>query len=195
MKTKRVFAYIIDIFLISFLASIIFAIAYKDTNYAEYMEKNKMYLDNIRKSGSSDPDNKELVDIVYDLSKTEIPLSIITLGATVLYFGIISFVFNGKTIGKKMMKIQVVPLKGKKLNPGLYMLREIILTNSLFKLLDIINISLASKSNWLIYNTVLTYAENLVIVVLLGVMIFRTDERSLHDLICQTNVVEIEKTK
>ena len=195
MKTKRVFAYIIDIFLISFLASIIFAIAYKDTNYAEYMEKNKMYLDNIRKSGSSDPDNEKLVDIVYDLSKTEIPLSIITLGATVLYFGIISFMFNGKTIGKKIMKIQVVPLKGKKLNPGLYMLREIILTNSLFKLLDIINISLASKSNWLVYNTVLTYAENIVIVVLLGVMIFRTDERSLHDLICQTNVVEIEKTK
>ena len=195
MKTKRVFAYIIDIFLISFLASIIFAIAYKDTNYADYMEKNKMYLDNIRKSGSSDPDNEELVDIVYDLSKTEIPLSIITLGATVLYFGIISFMFNGKTIGKKIMKIQVVPLKGKKLNPGLYMLREIILTNSLFKLLDIINISLASKSNWIVYNTVLTYAENLVIVVLLGVMIFRTDERSLHDLICQTNVVEIEKTK
>ena len=195
MKTKRVFAYIIDIFLISFLASIIFAIAYKDTNYAEYMEKNKMYLDNIRKSGSSDPDNEKLVDIVYDLSKTEIPLSIITLGATVLYFGIISFMFNGKTIGKKIMKIQVVPLKGKKLNPGLYMLREIILTNSLFKLLDIINISLASKSNWLVYNTVLTYAENIVIVVLLGVMIFRTDERSLHDLICQTNVVETEKTK
>ncbi len=195
MKTKRVFAYIIDIFLISFLASIIFAIAYKDTNYAEYMEKNKMYLDNIKKSGSSDPDNDKLEDIVYDLSKTGTPLSIITLGATVLYFGIISFMFNGKTIGKKIMKIQVVPLKGKKLNPGLYMLREIILTNSLFKLLDIINISLASKSNWLVYNTVLTYAENLVIVVLLGVMIFRTDERSLHDLICQTNVVEIEKTK
>jgi len=195
MKTKRIFAYMIDMVLISFIASIIFAIAYKDTNYAEYMEKNSMYLETFRQSGSADPSTDDLVEIVYDLNKTETPLLIITLGLTVFYFGIFSFLYNGKTIGKRIMKIQVVPIKGKKLNPGLYMLREIILTNSIFKLLDIINVTVATKSTWMVCNTVLTYCENIVIIVLLGVMIFRNDERSLHDIICKTNVVEMKNEK
>lgn len=195
MKTKRIFAYIIDIVLISVVANLIFGWAYRNTNYAEFLDKNKMYIDQLTKYGSTEPTEEELIDIVYDLNKIESPLLIITLGLTVFYFGIVSFMFNGQTIGKKIMHIKVVPMKGKKLNPGLYMIRELILTNSIFKLLDIINVSVASKPTWAVCNTILTYCENFTIIILLGVMIFRNDERSLHDIICKTNVIELEKEK
>lgn len=195
MKTKRIFAYIIDIVLISVVANLIFGWAYRNTNYAEFLDKNKMYIDQLTKYGSTEPTEEELIDIAYDLNKIESPLLIITLGLTVFYFGIVSFVFNGQTIGKKILHIKVVPMKGKKLNPGLYMIRELILTNSIFKLLDIINVSVASKPTWAVCNTILTYCENFTIIILLGVMIFRNDERSLHDIICKTNVIELEKEK
>ena len=83
-------------------------------------------------SGSSNYSEDDLINIMYDINKAEIPLAIIEFGITIFYFGILSYIFNGQTLGKKIFKLRVVPINGKKLNPGLYLLREIILTNSLF---------------------------------------------------------------
>ena len=190
MKAKRIFAYIIDFFIISCISTIIFQIAFKTNSYEEYVNKTEAYYKELVSSGSTEYTEEDLVNILYDISKAQIPLTIIQFGLTVLYFGILSFVANGKTLGKKIFNLRVVPIKGKKLNPGLYFLREIILTNSIFNLLSIINISLCGVKKWYFFNSIITNAKTVVVIILLGFLIFREDERSLHDIICKTKIVE-----
>ena len=190
MKTKRLFAYITDMFIISIISTLIFQIAYKNTAFQEYEEKTEYYVNEIRNSGSADYSEDDLVNILYDINKIQIPKQIIEFGLTIFYFGILSFILNGKTLGKKILKIRVVPIKGKKLNAPLYFLREIILTNSIFKLLAIINISLCGVEKWYLFNGIITNLETVVIIALLGTLIFREDERSLHDVLCKTKVIE-----
>ena len=190
MKTKRIFAYIIDFFIINFLSTLIFKVAFNNSAYENYEDKVTAYYKELASSGSTDYTEEDLMKIIYNIQKDQIPLSIIQFGLTVLYFGIISFMTNGLTIGKKILKIRVVPVEGKKLNPGLYFLREIILTNSIIDLLSIINISLCGVEKWYLLNSIITNLGTLTTLILLGFMIFREDERSLHDIICKTKVIE-----
>ncbi len=195
MKIKRILAFITDIFIISVISQLIFEVAFKNTSYEEYTNNFETYMKSMTQTGSADLTKDELIELNYNLNKSQSPYLIINLGLTVLYFGIISYLWNGKTLGKSILKIRTVPVKGKRLKPHLYMLREIIKTNSIFKLLAIINIMFASKNTWFTLNSVITNCETLVIVVLIGFLIFREDERSLHDILCQTNVIEEKKVE
>lgn len=189
MKVKRIIAYFIDFMIISFVSTIIFQIVFKNS-YEEYNEKTEAYMQEIVRLGSSDPTEEFIINSMYDINKAGITLSIIEFGLTILYFGIISYITKGQTLGKKILKLRVVPIKGKNLNPGLYFLREVILTNSIFNFLGIINISLCSASRWYVFNNVITNTKTFITIILLGFLIFREDERSLHDIICQTKVIE-----
>ena len=193
MKVKRIIAYLIDMFIISLLANIIFSLAFPN-NFEKYNEKADEYVERILSFGSADIAEDELMDMNYTLSKLQAPNLIIKLGLTILYFGILSFMWNGKTLGKKILKIRVVPIKGKKLNPPLYLLRGILITNSLFNLIDIINTSVFKGEMWNGFASMISYGKMIMSVMIIGVMIFRDDERGLHDLICRTKVIE-EKPK
>ena len=193
MKIKRIIAYLIDMFIISLLANLIFSLAFAN-NFEKYNEKADEYVERILSFGSADIAEDELMDMNYTLSKLQTPNLIIKLGLTVLYFGILSFMWNGKTLGKKILKIRVVPIKGKKLNPPLYLFRGILITNSIFNLIDIINTSVFTGEMWNGFAGMISYGKMLMSVMIIGVMIFRDDERGLHDLICRTKVIE-EKPK
>ena len=193
MKIKRIFAYLIDMFIISLLANIIFSTAFSN-NFEKYNEKANEYVERILSFGSADIDEEELMNMNYTLSKLQSPNLIIKLGLTILYFGILSYMWNGKTLGKKLLKIRVVPIKGKKLNPPLYLFRGILITNSIFNLLDILNTSIFTGEMWNGFAGMISYGKMLMSAMIIGVMIFRDDERGLHDLICRTKVVE-EKPK
>ena len=190
MKAKRVFSYIIDFLIISFISNILFQVIFKTSSYEEYIEKSESYFKELVSSGSTEYTEEDLIIIMHDINKAQIPLAIIEFGMTIFYFGIISFIAKGKTLGKQIFKLRVVPTEGKQLNPGLYFLREIILTNSVFNLLEIINISLCGTNKWYMFNSFITNSKLLITIILLGFLIFREDGRSLHDIICKTKVIE-----
>lgn len=192
MKVKRIIAYIIDIFIISMLSYLLYTSIF--TNNAElYQEKSESYLKEIIYSGSSELDENELINMNYELAKLQNPRLIINLGLSIFYFSILSYIWNGKTLGKKLLKIKVVPIKGKNLNSALYILRGILITNSIFNLLDIINTYAFTGMTWYKVQEMIAYGKIILSSSIIGVMIFRDDERGLHDLICKTNVIEDKK--
>lgn len=195
MKIKRIVAYIIDIFIISFISSALFLLPIFKNDYKNYVNITKEYTSAILNAGSEGLDYDIELDYLYNMTKSSQPLNIITCGLIFLYFGIFSYLLKGQTIGKKIMKIKVVPIKGKKLNVNLYMIRTILLNNLLLRIASIISIIYLSKSNWIIADTIISYISNAVIFLILGFMVFRDDERGLHDIICQTNVIECKKEK
>lgn len=195
MKLKRITAYILDILFVYFIAAALFMLPIFKNDYKNYMDTTTEYIEYIATLGSGEADRDIELDYVYSISKSSQPLSIITCGLLFLYFGVFAYILKGQTLGKKIMKLKVVPDKGKTLDVNLFMIRAIILTNLLPKIASIIVLTKLSPSNWLIAENIISEISNIITFLILGFMIFRDDERGLHDLICKTKVVESNKEK
>mgnify|MGYP003309753908 CR=1 FL=1 len=92
---------------------------------------------------------------------------------------------------KKIFKIKVVGVKNK-IQPHLFMLRSIILTNFIPNLVSIIVLILGTKEMWLSVNNVVVYINYFISFIIIGFMIFREDERGLHDILCDTEVIDLK---
>ena len=192
MKIKRILAYIVDVFIITLISSFLFSTIFK-SDYERHYDLGQGYLKEILDRDENSISQDRIVEMNYNLSQLQIKSNIIRFGLTIVYFCFISFAWNGKTIGKKILKIQVVPIKGKKLNPPLFFLREILITNSFFNLLDIINTSVCGLTKWATFTEIISIGKFIAYGLILGFIIFRDDERGLHDVICKTNVVSEKK--
>lgn len=191
MKIKRVFAYIIDygiVYLISALLLMIPVFSYDQEKYLEYYKEYTTIPEQI----TEETINNQYT-ILYKMTKLSKNSLVIEGIVTFTYFGIVAYLLKGQTIGKKAQKIKVVPLEGKELNPHLFMLRSVILTNLIPKIASIIAIMTLKEKQWILASGIISNISMTITFTLIAFLIFREDERSLHDIICKTKVIEVNK--
>lgn len=191
MKIKRVFAYIIDygiVYLISALLLMIPVFSYDQEKYLEYYKEYTTIPEQI----TEETINNQYT-ILYKMTKLSKNSLVIEGIVTFTYFGIVAYLLKGQTIGKKAQKIKVVPLEGKELNPHLFMLRSVILTNLIPKIASIIAIMTLKEKEWILASGIISNISLTITFTLIAFLIFREDERSLHDIICKTKVIEVNK--
>lgn len=193
MKIKRIFAYIIDIIIVSFISSMIFSLPMFKQDYKNYEIATNEYLAEINEAGSAEVDEDVLLSLQYDVYKSSTSLLIIKTGLLIIYFGIFGYFMHGQTIGKKLFNIKIVSNSEKNLNPGLFLLREILVTNFIPELLSLILLIVCSQNFWTTASLYVSYASYILTFLLVGFMIFREDERGLHDVICNTKVIDVKK--
>lgn len=195
MKIKRIIACLIDIVIVSIISGFLVIIPIFKYNATEHNKMYEEYFNQIISSGSAEVDEDSIKEFAFNFNREGVPLEIVTTAVMVLYFGIAGYLSNGTTIGKKLMKIKIVPAKGKNLNPSLFILREIILFGILFRLITIgLTISINSYNEWYdIYNTV-SNISTITTFIIYGFIIFRDDERGLHDLIANTKVISTKES-
>jgi len=243
---KRICAYIIDLFLVLIIASLVSSIpvlnknmddyqntyeeyeveyneyidylelleeAYKDEEITEE-EYNKIveieaykeiikdeYEDNKISKGEYkeiiEEVNEEFNEIVedydYELSKTGVSNSVITLVCTLLYFGVIQYFLKGQTIGKKILKLKVVSASDKELNILNYILRSLIVNDVLLNIVGILFLVLTSKSVYLQANNIVGILISITEAVIIFLVMTREDQRGLHDLLFNTKVISTEE--
>lgn len=193
MKIKRVFAYIIDwaiVCLISAFLVLIPALSYDQEKYIEYY---KEYTTIPKQITQETIDNK--YSILYKMTKLSKNSLVVEAVVTFSYFGIAAYLMKGQTLGKKIQKIRVVPQDGKNLNPHLFMLRSIILTNLIPQIASICAILILKEKQWITASGIISNISLAITLTLIAFLIFRNDERSLHDLICKTKVIEANREK
>lgn len=191
MKIKRVFAYIIDygiVYLISALLLMIPVFSYDQEKYLEYYKEYTTIPEQI----TEETINNQYT-ILYKMTKLSKNSLVVEGIVTFTYFGIVAYLLKGQTIGKKAQKIKVVPLEGKELNPHLFMLRSVILTNLIPKIASIIAIMTLKEKQWILASGIISNISLTITFTLIAFLIFREDERSLHDIICKTKVIEVNK--
>lgn len=193
MKIKRIFAYLLDIFFVSLISSFIVMIPIFNYNAPTIQEKTNEIYDSLLNTGSSDPDEDILIEKLYNLEKESSSLTVVTAFVTFIYFGVIGFINNGQTLGKMITKLRVVPIKDNKLNPGLYIIRTLLITSIIPQIINIASLSLMNANTWYNLTGIVSQVQEFFFLIILGFMIFRDDERGLHDIICQTKVIEAKK--
>jgi uncharacterized RDD family membrane protein YckC len=186
MKYKRVLAYCIDMIIVMFISSFIFSLPFFENDYNNYLELS----DKLTSSFNDDEmTNGELINLEYDLNKAGSNLFIIKLGVTFFYFGILGFLFNGRTLGKRIFRLRIIPMGTVDLRPGLFILRAIIVDNILFDGISVLSLILGSKGVWLLVNGLVSFLSYILSFILLIFMFVRDDGRSLHDLLCRSAVI------
>ena len=203
---KRVFAYMIDFVIIVVITSLLSGVKALNPKYEEYQaaytEYMEMYNEIIQSSNSSYTITPQMESVMYDVARYSISMSIIELSVIVLYFTMFPFLFQGQTIGKKLLKIRIVHKdEGKK--PGFvnYLLRAILyplFTSGIFYCavtltLNILGLVIFKQTHFVNINKTV-----LMIGIVWGYIdtfscVFRKDGRPLHDLIANTKIEYIKK--
>ena len=192
MKLKRIVAYLLDFFLVTFISTLLFYLPVFRSDFEEYNKYSQTEVDIVTGKEEKEYSEDELNTLEYNLNRSMLPVLIINLGMLNIYFGILQYCFNGQTLGKKLMKIRVVSNEKGKINPSLFMLRSILVSNSIPSLINILLLLFVSKESWVEYYSYCGLLQSTLTLLMLGFVVFRKDERGLHDLISNTKVIKKE---
>lgn len=204
IKLKRFTAYLIDLIIISLLITLLGQIKFLNPFESKYenvaKEYETYYEDNFSDSKSlslNDLTEKKYLNLIHDLSYYSMSYTIIEIIVIILYFTLFPLFFNGQTIGKKICKIKIINnIENKKLSFINLLIRTILypIWTSIILYTTLSNIILLLSV--IFFKGIVYFYTNLIISIVFAIysyidviMLFVKD-KSLHDLISNTKVVE-----
>lgn len=188
---QRLAAYIIDILIVSVVASML-SIAFIDSDAINKLSENSVEI--MDKYTKGDINEKtylsETANISYQMARKTGIQSLIIVFLEILYFIVYQFYKGGQTIGKRLLKIKVVSLnEGFSMNQ---MIIRVLIINSI--LLDMILIGFVTfaPQNIYYYGTVcFELIQYTIILISVFMVMFSKSGMGLHDIITHTRVVKI----
>ena len=190
--TKRIIAFVIDIVIVSLVVSLINLLPldpYKD----KYKDAYEKYNEVVQKSAEDEKNDykNEIIELNYEVYKYRTYSSMFSATALILYFGVLPLVMNGQTLGKKIMKLRVVSNNEKKLNFWKYLIRIVILNNIWLSLINVGAVYVVSGVKFYYVTYVISMLSSLIYMLNLIMVMFRKDNRGLHDMVAGTKVIEV----
>ena len=204
IKFKRIMAYLIDIFIISLLTSLLAGVKFINPNRAKmestYKEYNE-YAEKLVNTNTTDVtqmlEDGEYGDLFYKVSYYSMSLSITEIVVMILYFTLFPFFYDGQTIGKRLMKIKLVSKDENKVKFYKLLLRSLIVPVSASLMMYTVGSNiLVTLLLFVIKGMKYLYASvaiNLLITVFCYAdiisMLSNKEQLSLHDKILKTKVI------
>ncbi len=196
--SKRIIAYLLDILLVFFVASLVTSIRFINPYYDKYVETYEKYSDVLDQYSKGDIDENEMIELnsdnYYYLTKYSISSNIAIIVVLILYFGVFQKFNHGATIGKQIMKIKVVSKDDKDPSILKYFIRALfsfyVYVGSIIPLtLSTILVFIVKAKNYMMVNTIISYAFLIFAIVNFAMICTRKDKRGIHELLSQTKVV------
>ncbi len=188
---RRILAYIIDMLIVSFILAIFSKIPLISIDTDKYYDTYERYFETLRETAQAGETMSAEVmsEFEYDLAKASINSTVANLVLTIVYFIGFQFLNKGQTIGKKLMKVKVTNDNGEApsllqmiIHVGVgYSVFMTIITSTLF--------FAASKSTYLSLITYLQFLDMAIVFIGIIMILFRKDEKGLHNLLAKTKVV------
>ena len=193
---KRILAYLIDIFIVICIATILTMFIPVSEEYTNQMNELNAVLEDYSSGDISETEYLEKFnDISYIVNKESVQVSIVSVVLSTIYFVVLAYYMNGQTFGKKIMKIQVVSANSKKLTMNNYLIRSLIVDSILMNTISIVTILFLEKSSYLKVYDATSTIFGAIYVVIFAMILFRQDGRGLHDLLANTKVISLNDKK
>ena len=187
---KRLFAFILDAFIFSFIFGIFTMIIPESNNVAVLNSQLSILGEKILNSELTMMEYfRQYADIVHSLDKELFLNNLFNLVLMIGYFAVLPFYFNGQTLGKKIMKIKVIK-DDNELTMNDLIIRNIVINGFLFSLMGFAIIFLATSWIYFIIISILCFIELLLVIISIFMILYRQDKKGLHDLWCKTSVIE-----
>lgn len=199
ITSKRILAYIVDIFIVTLISSMFAGIEFLNPYLEKQNEVTIEYNEKLEEYISQTEDIKDLsnsefmTDYTYDVSYYGVYTSIITLIVTILYFVVFQYYNEGKTIGKALFDIIVVDKNIKRVKINHLLIRSLIIHSIITNTILIISIFLLKKDAFLVISNIIGIIEMAIIIICIIMIMFREDKRLIHDLLAGTKVISREE--
>ncbi len=184
---KRIFAYMIDYFIILLVLSFITA----NINVGSDITEKVNNLTNEYKNGNITIEeyNEEALPLNYELTKRKLPVNVITCVIIIGYYIVFAYFNKGQTLGKKICKIRVVNDKGERASIWNILIRSLFIYGIITTLYSLICINFLDIESFNYSVSVVSVIESLFIVISLLMMLYKKDGRGLHDIVAKTKVI------
>lgn len=185
---QRALAYLLDIFIISFIFSII-TIGFKPNTDIE-KKYNEVYDNYINGEITAEQYLEEYTDVLYDMQKANaLPNTINTL-LIIVYFIVFQYLNKGQTIGKKILKIKIVNEDKKDISISQMLIRGIMIYSILSSLINIILFFNVSRKVYMTSYLSVGAIETLILFLSAIFILYRNDKKALHDIVSKTIVIK-----
>ena len=194
---KRFCAYLLDIFFIYLLLSLITSIKFINPTYDKFAESYEKYSEVIDRYTNKEISLNEMQELnkdnFYNVTKYSISSNVVIIVGVLLYFGVFQKYNHGQTLGKKIMKIRVTSNNDKKVNIWKYLLRTlpmyfVFIGSIIAILINSILVFILGSANYMQISSIITYVFLGIGIIDLVMMIIRKDNRGLHDILANTKV-------
>ena len=196
---RRLLAYLLDLLIVIIISSAIASLPVFKKQYNEYEKLTNDYLD-VLAEASNDPakatellNNDAILEMSYKISKKGLFINVINVVITALYFIGFQYYTGGKTGGKALFKIEVVPTDGKKLKFRHILIRSLVVNNIVITTVSLLLLALCTQK---VYMNVSQYVELVQMGILFlsaGMILYTADGYGLHDKLAHTRVILSEE--
>ncbi len=193
---RRIGAYLIDIIVVTLLASAISMVFFDNTKSQGYTKE----LTELAKKCSNneltaEECEKQSNDLNYNFAVDSVEITIVNCAVALVYYVILCYFCHGITLGKYLMRIRIVSANENELNMGNYLIRALFVNLILSNMFSVICVYTMNKET---FNNIHTKGSNILSIFLLVTMLFmmyRQDGRGLHDLMSNTKIISTKEPK
>lgn len=191
---QRLCAFIIDMFLISMVASVITQPFTNQENIQKLSDEANTTMKEYYKKKKIDVDTyiNRTSDISYDMARETVLLSIINIAIALVYFVIVQFKNNGQTIGKKLLHIRVVKQDNSNLTMNDILFRALLIDSILFDMIILCFTVFSNKDGYFYGVGSIIIIQYLVLFVSCMMILSKNNKQGLHDIIAKTEVIKTE---
>ena len=128
----------------------------------------------------------------YYLSKYSLVYNIIMFVCLCLYFICFNVITDGQTLGKRLFNLKIVNINDGKVSLMSYIIRCILLYNPIYYIVILVGPLFLKVNSFYNYALVFSNIKNYFIMLIFAFIMFRKDNRGLHDLAAKTKVIDVK---
>lgn len=194
MFKKRLFAYIIDVLILSVILSFISFIIPTSSNVAN-LDNELINISNDFIDGNIEIDTyiNQYSSVTYSMDKELFLYSLVSVIVSICYFVVIPIYNNGQSIGKKINNIKIVNIDDSEVSSNGLVLRYLLIGDIGVSILSMCLIFILKDLYYVIGISIFSLLQFLVVISSAFMILYRRDKRSFPDLIAGTKVIEVEK--
>ena len=135
----------------------------------------------------------DMIKVEYKTSRLSLYRYILEFVITVFYLGYIQFIMKGQTIGKKLLRLYVVNDSNEVPSLKVFLIRSLFTSTVIFSIINSIvalNVGVTTYTNLYKY---ISGLSTLYIVLIFAFILFREDQKGLHDILLHTHIKLLNK--